>query len=224
MQNEITNDSKELNSINQTPMRNQADPLQPDTTSFVDANTLQLLAEEPTIAIERLSVGKVQIRKEIRTKEIQLPITLKQEVLIIDHVASNKLAQPLPDTTLRPQDPTNTSDWDAWVKITQDTPTPTAKILINGRPHELQQPLEVVISQEFAHVQIQTLLAETVRLTTSTQEHAEAIPVQLRHEELVTNRVNYETPQVLYREEIDTTTAPNQVYKATEYQKTGYHK
>lgn len=186
-----------------------------DKNMVSDNQTLELLAEKPTIAIERLEVGKLQVRKEIRTKQIQLPITLKQEVLIIDHVANQQLAAALPDTKLHSQDPNNSSDWYAWVKIDNQTSVPSAKIMVNGQAHELQQPLEIVISQEFAHVQIQTLLAETVRLSTTTEESVQSIPVELRHEELVTNQVNYDTPQVLYREEVAPTEDPNAVHKAT---------
>lgn len=176
------------------------------TRSVADnANVIELLAEQPTVQIERLAVGKVRVRKEIRTKTINLPLTLKQEVLIIDHMPSSQLAAALPDTTLKPQDPNNTIDWDAWVKVDNSQLNPSAKIMVNGQPLEVStEPMELVISQEFAHVQIQTLLAETVRLTTSTEEHVEQIPVTLRHEELITEHKKFDTPQVLTVEEIPT--------------------
>lgn len=174
-------------------------------TIDLDNHTIELLAEQPKVEIERLAVGKVQVRKEIRTKTINLPLTLKQEVLIIDQVPNAQLAQPLPDTTLKPQDPNNSYDWDAWVKVDKSQLQPSAKIMVNGRPHDLgTEPMEVVISQEFAHVQIQTLLAETVRLTTTEETHQEQIPVTLRHEELVTEHKKFDTPQVLATQEVYT--------------------
>lgn len=70
--------------------------------------------------------------------------------------------------------------------------------MVNGLGIKLEvstEPMELVISQEFAHVQIQTLLAETVRLTTTTEEHVEQIPVTLRHEELITEHKNLIHPK-----------------------------
>lgn len=179
--------------------------IKPQTDIIEDHATIELLAEQPKVDIERLAVGKVQVRKEIRTKTINLPLTLQQEVLIIDQVPNAKLAQPLPDTTLKPQDPSNSYDWDTWVKVDKSQLQPSAKIMVNGRPHDLgTEPMEVVISQEFAHVQIQTLLAETVRLTTTEETHQEQIPVTLRHEELVTEHKKFDTPQVLATQEVYT--------------------
>lgn len=179
--------------------------IKPQTDIIEDRATIELLAEQPKVDIERLAVGKVQVRKEIRTKTINLPLTLQQEVLIIDQVPNAKLAQPLPDTTLKPQDPSNSYDWDTWVKVDKSQLQPSAKIMVNGRPHDLgTEPMEVVISQEFAHVQIQTLLAETVRLTTTEETHQERIPVTLRHEELVTEHKKFDTPQVLATQEVYT--------------------
>lgn len=179
--------------------------IKPQTDIIADHATIELLAEQPKVDIERLAVGKVQVRKEIRTKTINLPLTLQQEVLIIDQVPNAKLAQPLPDTTLKPQDPNNSYDWDTWVKVDKSQLQPSAKIMLNGRPHDLgTEPMEVVISQEFAHVQIQTLLAETVRLTTTEETHQEQIPVTLRHEELVTEHKKFDTPQVLATQEVYT--------------------
>ncbi len=202
----ITTDPSLANTTQQPHSTKDKIALDNATLSVAEnANVIELLAEQPTVQIERLAVGKVRVRKEIRTKTINLPLTLKQEVLIIDHMPSSQLAAALPDTTLKSQDPNNTIDWDAWVKVDNSHLNPSAKIMVNGQPLEVStEPMELVISQEFAHVQIQTLLAETVRLTTTTEEHVEQIPVTLRHEELITEHKKFDTPQVLKVEEIPT--------------------
>ena len=55
--------------------------LREDTT-----NTLELLAERPQVQIERFVKDNIKLSKKIISQTVNVPVTLNQEVLVIEHV------------------------------------------------------------------------------------------------------------------------------------------
>lgn len=178
--------------INSIPDTIQKNPLLTDTTA-VDSHTLELLAEKPEVTLERVVTGNVKLSKKVNTQTINVPVTLTQEVLIIEY---DENALPKAGST------------DKLVSIDNGT-APTASVLVNGQVVTLtDKPLEVVISQQVARVAINTLVAETVKVNTTQQQHEQTIPVTLRHEELVTETIKLDNPKILSSEVVDIEAKP----------------
>ena len=149
--------------------------LREDTT-----NTLELLAERPQVQIERFIKDNIKLSKKIITQTVNVPVTLNQEVLVIEHV----FAQP------------STSQDNLVSVVTNNVNVP--QLMVNGQAITLgDTPIEVPLLQQIAKVNIETIVAEKVQLMTQNVSHETQIPVTLRHEELVTEKVEYDEPTVL---------------------------
>lgn len=156
------------------------------TTNNFNDNTLELLAERPKVNVERMASGSVRFSKQVRSETINVPVTLTQEVLVIDYVENPQL---------------NASDL---VKIADNTKN-ASHVVINGNVvNLLEKPQEIILSQQIARVSIESIINENVTLSTKATTHVEQIPVTLRHEELVTEEVKLDNPTV-----ISTTTVEN---------------
>ena len=149
--------------------------LREDTT-----NTLELLAERPRVQIERFIKDNIKLSKKIITQTVNVPVTLNQEVLVIEHVFSQANA---------PHD-------NLVSVVTNNVNVP--QLMVNGQAITLgDTPIEVPLLQQIAKVNIETIVAEKVQLMTQNVSHETQIPVTLRHEELVTEKVEYDEPTVL---------------------------
>ncbi len=149
--------------------------LREDTT-----NTLELLAERPQVQIERFIKDNIKLSKKIITQTVNVPVTLNQEVLVIEHV----FAQP------------NASHDNLVSVVTNNVNVP--QLMVNGQAITLgDTPIEIPLLQQTAKVNIETIVAEKVQLMTQNVSHETQIPVTLRHEELVTEKVEYDEPTVL---------------------------
>lgn len=149
--------------------------LREDTT-----NTLELLAERPQVQIERFVKDNIKLSKKIISQTVNVPVTLNQEVLVIEHV----LAQP------------STSQDNLVSVVTNNVNVP--QLMVNGQAITLgDTPIEIPLLQQIAQVNIETIVAEKVQLMTQNVSHETQIPVTLRHEELVTEKVAYDEPTVL---------------------------
>lgn len=149
--------------------------LREDTT-----NTLELLAERPLVQIERFIKDNIKLSKKIISQTVNVPVTLNQEVLVIEHV----FAQP------------STSHDNLVSVVTNNVNVP--QLMVNGQAITLgDTPIEVPLLQQTAKVNIETIVAEKVQLMTQNVSHETQIPVTLRHEELVTEKVEYDEPTVL---------------------------
>ena len=72
------------------------------------------------------------------------------------------------------------------------------QLMVNGQAITLgDTPIEIPLLQQTAKVNIETIVAEKVQLMTQNVSHETQIPVTLRHEELVTEKVEYDEPTVL---------------------------
>ena len=149
--------------------------LREDTT-----NTLELLAERPQVQIERFIKDNIKLSKKIISQTVNVPVTLNQEVLVVEHV----FAQP------------STSHDNLVSVVTNNVNVP--QLMVNGQAITLgDTPIEIPLLQQTAKVNIETIVAEKVQLMTQNVSHETQIPVTLRHEELVTEKVEYDEPTVL---------------------------
>ena len=143
-------------------------------------NTLELLAERPQVQIERFVKDNIKLSKKIISQTVNVPVTLNQEVLVIEHV----FAQP------------STSQDNLVSVVTNNVNVP--QLMVNGQAITLgDTPIEIPLLQQIAKVNIETIVAEKVQLMTQNVSHETQIPVTLRHEELVTEKVEYDEPTVL---------------------------
>ena len=149
--------------------------LREDTT-----NTLELLAERPQVQIERFIKDNIKLSKKIISETVNVPVTLNQEVLVIEHV----FAKP------------NAPDDNLVSVVTNNINVP--QLMVNGQAITLgDTPIEIPLLQQIAKVNIETIVAEKVQLMTQNVSHETQIPVTLRHEELLTEKVEYDEPTVL---------------------------
>lgn len=149
--------------------------LREDTT-----NTLELLAERPQVQIERFIKDNIKLSKKIISQTVNVPVTLNQEVLVIEHV----FAKP------------NTPHDNLVSVVTNNVNVP--QLMVNGQAITLgDTPIEIPLLQQTAKVNIETIVAEKVQLMTQNVSHETQIPVTLRHEELVTEKIEYDEPTVL---------------------------
>ena len=143
-------------------------------------NTLELLAEHPQVQIERFVKDNIKLSKKIISQTVNVPVTLNQEVLVIEHV----FAKP------------STSQDNLVSVFTNNVNVP--QLMVNGQAITLgDTPIEIPLLQQIAKVNIETIVAEKVQLMTQNVSHETQIPVTLRHEELVTEKVEYDEPTVL---------------------------
>lgn len=143
-------------------------------------NTLELLAEHPQVQIERFVKDNIKLSKKIISQTVNVPVTLNQEVLVIEHV----FAKP------------STSQDNLVSVVTNNINVP--QLMVNGQAITLgDTPIEIPLLQQIAKVNIETIVAEKVQLMTQNVSHETQIPVTLRHEELVTEKVEYDEPTVL---------------------------
>ena len=149
--------------------------LREDTT-----NTLELLAERPRVQIERFVKDNIKLSKKIISQTVNVPVTLNQEVLVIEHVFAKPSA----------------SQDNLVSVVTNNVNVP--QLMVNGQAITLgDTPIEIPLLQQTAKVNIETIVAEKVQLMTQNISHETQIPVTLRHEELVTEKVEYDEPTVL---------------------------
>ena len=143
-------------------------------------NTLELLAERPQVQIERFVKDNIKLSKKIISQTVNVPVTLNQEVLVIEHVFAKPSA----------------SQDNLVSVVTNNVNVP--QLMVNGQAITLgDTPIEIPLLQQIAKVNIETIVAEKVQLMTQNVSHETQIPVTLRHEELVTEKVEYDEPTVL---------------------------
>lgn len=171
--------------INTTELNTYDDHTHDNIVKTVDlredtSNTLELLAERPQVQIERFVKDNIKLSKKIISQTVNVPVTLNQEVLVIEHV----FAKP------------STSQDNLVSVVTNNVNVP--QLMVNGQAITLgDTPIEIPILQQIAKVNIETIVAEKVQLMTQNVSHETQIPVTLRHEELVTEKVEYDEPTVL---------------------------
>ncbi len=137
---------------------------------------LELLEERVVVNKERLDVGKVIVTKEVRTKTVNVPIELAEEVLVISTEYYDSESQDL-----------LTGAYDDKEVIRRMSPTldSVTSININGKKVALGvEPVEIVLSRQIALVKQETHVVQEVAVKKSVHTHADTISVELKREEL----------------------------------------
>ncbi|WP_230659443.1 YsnF/AvaK domain-containing protein [Psychrobacter sp. I-STPA10] len=137
---------------------------------------LELLEERAVVHKERLDVGKIIATKHIRTKTVNVPIELIEEVLTVtttyEDVDSQSLLQ---------------GDYDDKEVIRHVEPVldSTASVTINGHRVEVgEEPIEIVLSRQVAIISKETHIVQEVEIEKTTHTHKDSISVELKREEL----------------------------------------
>lgn len=188
MQNPVKSQPLNGNMINSDMAQSRQTELTLKDSERLNDNTmLELLAEVPQVAKERIVTGNIKLSKQIKTQTINVPVTLTQEILVIEHTAvPNRLTD------------------DELVQVNYDKSSPSSTIMVDGKAVTLSdQPIEIVLSQDVAKVTIETQVTENVKISTTSQTHEQSIPVTLRHEELVTEEIKLDNPTVISSEVIE---------------------
>ena len=122
-------------------------------------------------------MGSVIARKEIRTKTVEVPIELVEEVLVIStnyYDADSK-------TLL-----TGTGDESEVVQYVEPMLDSVTTITVNGEKIALSdnEPVEIVLSRQVASISKQTHVVQDVDIQKSRHTHTDTINVELKREEL----------------------------------------
>ncbi|WP_438012281.1 YsnF/AvaK domain-containing protein [Psychrobacter raelei] len=139
--------------------------------------SLELLEERAVVDKERLDIGKVKVRKEVRRKTVNVPIELMEEILVIE--------TDYYDADSRAFLTNEVSDEDI-VRHIEPTLDSQPSIMVNGNQVLLDsnEPLEIVISRQVALIKKETHAVQDVRIEKSTHLHQDTFEVELKHEEL----------------------------------------
>ncbi|WP_227507096.1 YsnF/AvaK domain-containing protein [Moraxella canis] len=135
---------------------------------------LELLEERAQVHKERVNTGKVVLSKQVKTRTVDIPITLTEEHLVITYQQDD----PLPNL--------DEMTADDLVSIIDHTKGEHVQITINGQVHTLtpQTPIEIVLSCETATVTKTAHAIEEIRLDTQTISREQIFSVELQKEVL----------------------------------------
>lgn len=141
--------------------------------------SLELLEERAVVDKERLDIGKVTVRKQIKTKTVNIPIELVEEVLVIETDYYDANSRRFLNTESREED---------LVRLIEPTLNSKPSLTINGSEVFLdEEPVEVVLSRQVAVVKKETHAVQDVSIEKSTHIHKDTFDVELKHEELDIN-------------------------------------
>lgn len=185
-ENNNASDTLHFESENQNPLTDSHE------TKRTIVGTLELLEERAVVDKERLDVGKVTVRKHSKTKTVNIPVELVEEVLVVE--------TDYYDADSRRFLNTDSSDEDL-VRLIEPTLQSKPSITVNGTEVFLdQEPVEIVLSRQVAVVKKETHAVQEVAIKKSTHIHKDTFDVELKHEELdVTEEgnINLQTNQSL---------------------------
>lgn len=137
---------------------------------------LELLEERAVVHKERLDVGKVIATKHTRTKTVNVPIELVEEVLTVTTTYEDADSQSLL------QGDYNDEDVIRHVEPVLDS---TATVTINGHRVEVgDEPIEIVLSRQVAIINKETHVVQEVEIEKTVHTHKDSIAVELQREEL----------------------------------------
>ena len=137
---------------------------------------IELLEERAVVNKERLDVGKVTVTKHQRTKTVNVPIELVEEVLTIQTQYHDAQSEDLLSG--------NYDDKDV-LRHVEPTLDSVAVVNINGKRIEIgQEPVEIVLSRQVATITKDTFVVQAVDVEKSVHTHSDMISVELKHEEL----------------------------------------
>lgn len=146
-----------------------------------DIAHIELLEERAVVNKERIQAGQVHIQKHIRTKTVNVPVELTEEVLTITttwsdedaeaHLSRNGSLNDIPDADL--------------IQVIDSSEPHSPILTINGETIPLtQDAIDIVISRQVATVSKQTFAVEDIHVEKSTNTITKTVPIELQHEEL----------------------------------------
>ena len=146
-----------------------------NTTSSEQKRTLvgnmELLEERAVVDKERLDVGKVTVTKQIRTKTVNVPVELVEEVMVIETEYYDADSRHLLTTTASEAD---------LVRHIEPTLDSKPSITVNGKQVLLdQEPVEIVLSRQVAVIKKETYAVQDVAIEKSTHVHKDTFDVEL---------------------------------------------
>ena len=137
---------------------------------------LELLEERAVVNKERLDVGKVTVTKHQRTKTIEVPIELVEEVLTIQTSFQDAESEALL---------TGTYDEKDILRHVEPALDSVAVVNINGNRVEVgNEPVEIVLSRQVATIAKETYAVQQIDVEKSVHTHTDNIAVELKYEEL----------------------------------------
>ncbi len=144
---------------------------------------IELLEERAVVDKERLDVGKVTVSKQVRTKTVNIPVELVEEVLVIDTEYYDADSRQLLNSAASEAD---------LVRHIEPTLSSKPSITVNGNQISLdQEPVEIVLSRQVAVIKKETYAVQDVAIEKSTHVHKDTFDVELKHEELDVEEEGY---------------------------------
>lgn len=148
----------------------------PTSASRTPVGHLELLEERAVVNKERLDVGKVTVTKHQRTKTVDVPIELVEEVLTIRTEYQDAESEALL---------TGKYDEKDVLRRVEPSLDSVAVVTINGNRIELgNDPVEIVLSRQVATITKDTYLVQEIDVEKSVHTHSDTIAVELKYEEL----------------------------------------
>ena len=155
-----------MNDLTNNPLHDVA--LQADSTQ-----TLELLEERAQVLKDKITAGKVVVSKAIRTRTVNVPVELQEEILTIEVKEGDTTAQ----TMLA-------GSYDDKDVIAHFDETLSSVVTINGEPLAVGESVDIVLSRQVAIVTKKTHAVEEVALHTYTDTTTHTLATELRREEL----------------------------------------
>ena len=154
-----------------------------DATNRSLVGTIELLEERAVVDKERLDIGKVTVTKQVRTKTINVPVELVEEVMVIETEYYDADSRQFLTTTARDED---------LIRHIEPTLQSRPSITVNGTEMFLdQEPIEIVLSRQVAVIKKETYAVQDVAIEKSTHIHKDTFDVELKHEELDVKEEGY---------------------------------
>ena len=154
-----------------------------DATNRSLVGTIELLEERAVVDKERLDIGKVTVTKQVRTKTINVPVELVEEVMVIETEYYDADSRQFLTTTASDED---------LIRHIEPTLQSRPSIMVNGTEMFLdQEPIEIVLSRQVAVIKKETYAVQDVAIEKSTHIHKDTFDVELKHEELDVKEEGY---------------------------------
>jgi len=154
-----------------------------DATNRSLVGTIELLEERAVVDKERLDIGKVTVTKQVRTKTINVPVELVEEVMVIETEYYDADSRQFLTTTASDED---------LIRHIEPTLQSRPNITVNGTEMFLdQEPIEIVLSRQVAVIKKETYAVQDVAIEKSTHIHKDTFDVELKHEELDVKEEGY---------------------------------
>ena len=154
-----------------------------DATNHSLVGTIELLEERAVVDKERLDIGKVTVTKQVRTKTINVPVELVEEVMVIETEYYDADSRQFLTTTAKDED---------LIRHIEPTLQSRPSITVNGTEMFLdQEPIEIVLSRQVAVIKKETYAVQDVAIEKSTHIHKDTFDVELKHEELDVKEEGY---------------------------------